>query len=152
MARYKLQELKHTDTIRKYVKQFVGLMLDIQVMPKKDKFLVLSKGERHGPRQSYMDKRVQSLLEAYISTEELFDLSNDMPQEQRRNQTSSNGGNKSTRCGSAKSCGGDKAGGVDCKPFQPRGIYQRCAPNQHHNNYWGGSFSYFLCKGTPSSV
>ena len=44
LTRQKLRELKHTDTIRDYVKQFVGLMLDICDMSKIDKIFGFVEG------------------------------------------------------------------------------------------------------------
>ena len=48
MARRKLLELKHIANIREYVKQFVGLMLDISDMSKKDSLLFCQRAETVG--------------------------------------------------------------------------------------------------------
>ena len=44
LARRKLRELKHTGTIREYVKQFAGLMLDISDVIEKDKIFSFVEG------------------------------------------------------------------------------------------------------------
>ena len=44
LARWKLQELEQTGTIREYVKQFTGLMLDISDMTENDKIFSFVEG------------------------------------------------------------------------------------------------------------
>ena len=44
LARRKLPELKHIETIWEYVKQFAGLMLDISYMTEKDKIFSFVEG------------------------------------------------------------------------------------------------------------
>ncbi|XP_031745591.1 uncharacterized protein LOC116406038 isoform X1 [Cucumis sativus] len=83
LARWKLWELKHTGTIRKYVKQFAGLMLDISDMTEKDKIFSFVEGLKSWARTELYEQRVQDLVSAYATAERLFDLSSDA-QETRR--------------------------------------------------------------------
>ena len=83
LARRKLRELKHTGTIREYVKQFAGLMLDISDMTEKDKIFSFVEGLKSWARTELYEQRVQDLVSAYATAERLFDLSSDA-QETRR--------------------------------------------------------------------
>jgi len=92
LARRKLRELRHTGTIREYVKQFAGLMLDIRDMSEKDKVFCFVEGLKPWAKSKLYEQRVQSLSEAYAAAERLFDLSKDPSDEQsqdvRRTKTS----------------------------------------------------------------
>ena len=77
LARWKLQELEQTGTIREYVKQFTGLMLDISDMTENDKIFSFVEGLKLWARTKLHEQRVQDLASAYATTERLFDLSSD---------------------------------------------------------------------------
>ncbi|TYJ96946.1 uncharacterized protein E5676_scaffold220G00560 [Cucumis melo var. makuwa] len=76
LARQKLHELKHTDSILEYVKEFAGLMLDICDMFEKDKVFYFVKGLKSWAKTKLYEQRVQDLTSAYTAAEWLFDLSN----------------------------------------------------------------------------
>ena len=76
LAQQKLCELKHTDNIREYVKQFVGLMLDIRDMSEKDKVFCFIEGLKLWAKTKLYEQRVQDLTSTYTATERFFDLFN----------------------------------------------------------------------------
>ncbi|KAA0060640.1 uncharacterized protein E6C27_scaffold22G005260 [Cucumis melo var. makuwa] len=108
LARRKLRELKHTGSIREYVKQFARLMLDIRDMSEKDKVFCFVEGLKPWAKTKLYEQRVQDLTSAYAAAERLFDLSNDS-QDTRRHPSSSSGGSRNTRPSSPKTTGGDRA-------------------------------------------
>ncbi|MBE2321368.1 retrotransposon gag domain-containing protein, partial [Solirubrobacter sp. CPCC 204708] len=69
MARRKLRQLRHTGTVREYVKQFSALMLDIRDMSEKDKscYTFSSKQATLGPSRA-----PKSCIFPQYSTETLF--------------------------------------------------------------------------------
>ena len=68
---------KDTDNIWEYVKQFVGLMLNIRDMTKKDKVFCFLERLKSWAKTKLYEQRVQYLTSAYAATERLFDMSND---------------------------------------------------------------------------
>ncbi|KAA0060455.1 uncharacterized protein E6C27_scaffold22G002820 [Cucumis melo var. makuwa] len=114
----KLHDLKYTDNIQEYVKQFEGLMLDIRDMLEKDKVFYFAEGLKPWANTKLYEQRVQDLTSAYAAVERLFDLTNDS-QEVRRHQSSSPGRNRNSRSCSPKDDGGGKHSGRDRKPYQP---------------------------------
>ncbi|KAA0032944.1 uncharacterized protein E5676_scaffold482G00600 [Cucumis melo var. makuwa] len=106
LARRKLRELKHTGSIREYVKQFAGLMLDIRDMSEKDKVFCFVEGLKPWAKTKLYEQRVQDLTSANAAAEWLFDLSNDS-QDTRRHPSSSSGGSRNNRPSSPKTTGGD---------------------------------------------
>ncbi|KAA0065559.1 uncharacterized protein E5676_scaffold1212G00220 [Cucumis melo var. makuwa] len=106
-ARRKLRELKHTDSIREYVKQFAGFMLDIHDMSEKDKGFCFVEGLKPWAKTKLYEQRVQDLTSAYAAAERLFDLISDF-QDVRCHQSSSPGRNRNTRSSSSKAIEGDK--------------------------------------------
>ncbi|KAA0038414.1 uncharacterized protein E6C27_scaffold270G003130 [Cucumis melo var. makuwa] len=117
LARRKLRDLKHTGTIREYVKQFASLMLDIHDMSEKDKVLCFVEGLKPWAKTKLYEQRVQDLTSAYAATERLFDLIGDS-QDVKRHQSSSPGRNRNSRPSSPKAVGGDKRSGKDRRPYQ----------------------------------
>ncbi|KAA0045375.1 uncharacterized protein E6C27_scaffold316G001620 [Cucumis melo var. makuwa] len=63
----KLHELKHTDSILEYVKEFAGLMLDICDMFEKDKVFCFVKGLKSWAKTKLYEQRVQDLTSAYTA-------------------------------------------------------------------------------------
>jgi len=117
LARRKLRELRHTGEIREYVKQFAGLMLDIQDMSEKDKVFYFVEGLKPWARAKLYEQRVQDLTSAYAAAERLFDLTSDS-QDARRNQSYSPRRNRDSRPSTPKAVGGDRRSGKDRKPYQ----------------------------------
>ncbi|KAA0066681.1 uncharacterized protein E5676_scaffold384G00030 [Cucumis melo var. makuwa] len=107
LARRKLRELKHTGSIRDYVKQFAGLMLDIRDLSEKDKVFCFVEGLKPWAKTKLYEQRVQDLTSAYAGAERLFNLSNDS-QDARRHPSSSSGGSRNNRPSSPKTTGGDR--------------------------------------------
>ncbi|KAL4018158.1 hypothetical protein IC575_021748 [Cucumis melo] len=144
LARRKLRELKHTGSIREYVKQFTGLMLDIRDMSEKDKVFCFVEGLKPWAKTKLYEQRVQDLTSAYAAAERLFDLSNDS-QDTRRHPSSSSGGSRNNRPSSPKTTGGDRRFNGDRRSHQ-----------SNTGNSWRGSsnlnlsnrpLSCFICKG-----
>ena len=104
LARRKLRELKHTRTIREYVKEFAGLMLDVSDMTEKDKIFSFVEGLKLWVRIKLYEQKVQDLASAYAIAERLFDLSDDT-QETRRRQSSSLERDRNGRPNSPKTTG-----------------------------------------------
>ncbi|KAA0055407.1 uncharacterized protein E5676_scaffold1428G00300 [Cucumis melo var. makuwa] len=117
LARRKLRELKHTGSIREYVKRFMGLMLDIRDMSEKDKVLCFVEGLRPWVKTKLYEQRVQDLTSAYAVAERLFNLSNDS-QDARRYPSSSSGGSRNNRPSSPKTTGGDRRFNGDRRSHQ----------------------------------
>ncbi|KAA0055009.1 uncharacterized protein E6C27_scaffold43052G001620 [Cucumis melo var. makuwa] len=90
LARRKLRDLKHTDTIREYVKQFIGLMLDIRDMSEKNKVFYFVEGLKPWAKTKLYEQRVQDLMSA----------------------------NRNSRPSSPKAVEGDKRSAKDRKPYQ----------------------------------
>ncbi|KAA0053506.1 uncharacterized protein E6C27_scaffold190G00630 [Cucumis melo var. makuwa] len=117
LARRKLCELKHTGSIREYVKQFTGLMLDIRDMSEKDKVFCFVEGLKPWAKTKLYEQRVQDLTSAYAAAERLFDLSNDS-QDTRRHPSSSSGGSRNNRPSSPKTTGGNRRFNGDRRSHQ----------------------------------
>ena len=81
IARRKLKELRHTGSIRDYVKQFSGLMLDIRDMFEINKVFSFIEGLKLWTEIKLYEHRVQDLSTAYAIAKRLFNLSIDQPQE-----------------------------------------------------------------------
>ncbi|TYK27683.1 uncharacterized protein E5676_scaffold225G00120 [Cucumis melo var. makuwa] len=116
LARRKLRDLKHTGSIREYMKQFAGLMLDIRDMSEKDKVFCFVEGLKPWAKTKLYEQRVQDLTSAYAAAERLFDLIGDS-QDVKRHQSSSLGRNRNSRPSSPKAVGGDKRSGKDRRPY-----------------------------------
>ncbi|KAA0059254.1 uncharacterized protein E5676_scaffold84663G00030 [Cucumis melo var. makuwa] len=108
---------RHTGEIQEYVKQFVGLMLDIRDMSEKDKVFCFVKGLKPWARAKLYEQRVQDLLSAYAAVERLFDLTSDS-QDVRRHQNASPGRNRNSRSSSPKAVGGDECPSKDRRSHQ----------------------------------
>ncbi|KAA0046894.1 uncharacterized protein E5676_scaffold298G00720 [Cucumis melo var. makuwa] len=117
LARRKLRELKHTGSIREYVKQFVVLMLDIHDMSEKDKVFCFVEGLKPWAKTKLYEQRAQDLTSVYAAAQQLFDLTSDS-QDVRRHQSSSPRRNRNSRPSSPKAVGGDKRFGKDRRPYQ----------------------------------
>ncbi|TYK01597.1 reverse transcriptase [Cucumis melo var. makuwa] len=144
LARRKLRELKHTGSIREYVKQFAGLMLDIRDMSEKDKVFCFVEGLKPWAKTKLYEQRVQDLTSAYAAAERLFDLSNDS-QDTRRHPSSSSGGSRNNRPSSPKTTGGDRRFSGDRRSHQSNtGNSWRGSSNQNLSNR---PLSCFICKG-----
>ncbi|XP_022981546.1 uncharacterized protein LOC111480631 [Cucurbita maxima] len=74
IARRKLRELRHTDNILHYVKQFSEIMLDIHDMSETDKVFNFINGLKPWAKTKLYEQRVQDLSTAYVTAEHLFDL------------------------------------------------------------------------------
>ncbi|KAA0033331.1 uncharacterized protein E6C27_scaffold845G001500 [Cucumis melo var. makuwa] len=117
LARQKLRDLKHTGSIREYVKRFAGLMLDIRDMSEKDKVFCFVKGLKPWAKTKLYEQMVQDLTSAYATTEQLFDLIGDS-EDVKHHQSSSPGRNRNSRPSSPKAAEGDKRSGKDRRPYQ----------------------------------
>ncbi|KAA0054369.1 uncharacterized protein E6C27_scaffold24G001000 [Cucumis melo var. makuwa] len=106
LARRKLRELKHTGSIREYVKLFAGLMSE------KDKVFCFIEGLKPWAKTKLYEQRVQDLASADAATERLFDLISDS-QDVRRHQSSLLGRNRNSCPSSPKAVGGDNRSGKD---------------------------------------
>ena len=139
----KLRELKHTGTIREYVKQFAGLMLDISDMTKNDKIFNFVEGLKSWARTKLYE-RVQDLASANATVEHLFDLFSDA-QETRRHQSSSPRRDRNNWPNSSKAVSGNRSLGRDCKPSQPntRNTWRR--PNGQRSSHI--PISCYICNG-----
>ena len=73
MARRKLRQLRHTGTVREYVKQFSALMLDIRDMSEKDKLFYFLEGLKPWAQAELQRQRVQDLASAQAAAERLTD-------------------------------------------------------------------------------
>ncbi|KAA0063441.1 uncharacterized protein E5676_scaffold110G00600 [Cucumis melo var. makuwa] len=69
LARQKLCDLKHMGTIREYVKQFAGLMLDNRDMSEKDKLFCFVEGLKPCAKTKLYEQRVQDLTSTYTAAE-----------------------------------------------------------------------------------
>ena len=118
LARRKLRELKHTGTIREYVKQFARLMLDISDMTEKDRIFSFVEGLKPWARTKLYEQRVQDLVSTYATVERLFNMSS-VTQEMRRHQSSSLGRDRNNRPNSPEAVSGNRSPGRDRKPSQP---------------------------------
>ncbi|KAA0064070.1 uncharacterized protein E5676_scaffold111G001630 [Cucumis melo var. makuwa] len=144
LARRKLRELKHTSSIREYVKQFAGLMLDIRNMSEKDKVFCFVEGLKPWAKTKLYEQRVQDLTSAYAAAERLFNLSNDS-QDTRRHPSSSSGGRRNNRPCSPKTTRGDRRFNGDRRSHQSNiGNSWRGSSNQNVSNR---PLSCFICKG-----
>ncbi|KAA0046931.1 uncharacterized protein E5676_scaffold298G00320 [Cucumis melo var. makuwa] len=144
LTRRKLRELKHTYSIREYVKHFMGLMLDIRDMSEKDKVFCFVEGLKPWAKTKLYEQRVQDLTSAYAAVERLFDLSNDS-QDARRYPSSSSGGNRNDHPSSPKTTGREKRFNGDRRLHQSNtGNSWRGSSNQNVTNR---PFSCFICKG-----
>ncbi|TYK22097.1 reverse transcriptase [Cucumis melo var. makuwa] len=131
-------------SIREYVKQFAGLMLDIRDMSEKDKVFCFVKGLKPWAKTKLYEQRVQDLTSAYAAAERLFDLSNDF-QDTRRHPSSSSGGSRNNRPSSPKTTGGDRRFNGDRRSHQSNtGNSWRGPSNQNVSNR---PLSCFICKG-----
>ncbi|KAA0053474.1 uncharacterized protein E6C27_scaffold190G00220 [Cucumis melo var. makuwa] len=144
LARQKLRELKHTGSIREYVKQFAGLMLDIRDMSKKDKVFCFVEGLKPWTKTKLYKQRVQDLMSAYAAAEWLFDLSNDS-QDTRRHPSSSFGGSRNNRPSSPKTTGGDRRFNGDRRSHQSNTGNSWQGPS--NQNVCNRPLSCFICKG-----
>ncbi|KAA0033152.1 uncharacterized protein E5676_scaffold1032G00100 [Cucumis melo var. makuwa] len=148
LARRKLHELKHTDSIREYVKQFTGLMLDIHDISEKDKVFCFVKGLKPWAKTKLYEQRVQDLTSAYAAAERLFDLISDS-QDARRHQSSSPGKNRNSHPSSLKAFGGDKRFGKDIRPYQSNTEITWRRPNNRSPPKC--PLICFICEGATSS-
>uniref|UniRef100_A0A803N8Q4 RNA-directed DNA polymerase n=1 Tax=Chenopodium quinoa TaxID=63459 RepID=A0A803N8Q4_CHEQI len=73
VARDKLKDLKHTNTIREYVKQFMSLMLDIGNMSEEDKLFQFMSGLKPWAQTELRRQKVQDLNVAIVAAEALVD-------------------------------------------------------------------------------
>ncbi|KAA0055941.1 uncharacterized protein E6C27_scaffold319G00670 [Cucumis melo var. makuwa] len=117
LARRKLRDLRHIGEIREYVKQFVGLMLDIRDMSEKDKVFYFVEGLKPWARAKLYEQRVQDLTSAYAAAERLFDLTSDT-QDVRRHKSSSPGRNRNSRPSSPKTVRREEYTGKDRRSHQ----------------------------------
>ncbi|KAA0040334.1 uncharacterized protein E5676_scaffold142G004340 [Cucumis melo var. makuwa] len=144
LAPRKLRDLKHTGSIREYVKQFAGLMLDIRDMSEKDKVFCFFEGLKSWAKTKLYEQRVQDPTSAYAAAERLFDLSNDS-QDTRRRPSSSSRGSRNDRPSSPKATGWDKRFNGDRRSHQSNtGNSWRGPSNQNVSNR---PLSCFICKG-----
>jgi len=138
IARRKLRELKHTGTIREYVKQFSTVMLDIRDMSEKDKVFCFVEGLKPWARTKLYEQKVQDLASALATAERLLDYSGDQTP-QKKTTAPPNTGYKATKSNPPKSFNSER------KPQAPgtgpsRGPYP-AGQNQPR------PISCFLCKG-----
>lgn len=82
LARRQLRELKHTGTVREYVKQFSALMLDIKDMAEYDKLFYFMEGLQPWARTEL--QRITDLSTAQAAAERLTDYASD-PKPRGRN-------------------------------------------------------------------
>ena len=73
LARHQLRELKQTGTVCRYVKKFLGLMLDIKDMSEEDKLFYFLEGLKPWARTDLQRQRVQDLATAQTTAERLTD-------------------------------------------------------------------------------
>ncbi|KAA0053838.1 uncharacterized protein E6C27_scaffold135G002280 [Cucumis melo var. makuwa] len=144
LARRKLHDLKHTGTIREYVKQFAGLMLDICDMSEKDKVFCFVEGLKPWTKAKLYEQRVQDLASAYAAAEWLFNLISDS-QDVKRHQSTSPGRNRNSRPSSPKVVGGDKRSGKDCRPYQS--TTENTWRRSNDRSPTKRPLSFFICQG-----
>ena len=104
MARRQLRDLKHTGTVREYVKQFSALMLDIRDMSEKDKLFYFMEGLKPWARTELQRQRVDDLSTAQAAAERLNDYAND-PASKPKGRPDGGDGGKFFRGGKPKSGG-----------------------------------------------
>ncbi|KAL2934440.1 Activity-regulated cytoskeleton associated protein 1, partial [Bienertia sinuspersici] len=73
VARDKLRELRHTGSIREYVKQFMSLMLDIDGMSEQDKLYTFIAGLKPWAQTELRRQKVEDLTSAIAAAEALVD-------------------------------------------------------------------------------
>ncbi|KAL2898903.1 Transposon Ty3-I Gag-Pol polyprotein [Bienertia sinuspersici] len=73
VARDKLRELRHTGSIREYVKQFMSLMLDIDGMSEQDKLYAFIAGLKPWAQTELRRQKVEDLTSAIAAAEALVD-------------------------------------------------------------------------------
>ncbi|CAL5413401.1 unnamed protein product [Camellia sinensis] len=149
-ARRALRDLKHTGTIREYVKEFSGLMLDIKDMSEKDKLFFFLEGLKPWARVELQRQRVQDLAHAQAAAECLTDYA-EPKQRDSGSPRKSRGGGKSQGHGKPKSGGANTS---TSKTHSGGGQWQQKsygdkakAPQQFSTSKTKGPISCFLCNG-----
>lgn len=99
-ARRQLRELKHTGTVREYVKQFSALMLDIKDMAEYDKLFYFMEGHKPWARTEL--QRITDLSTAQAAAERLTDYASDPKPRGRNDGVFFWGANPKVKWGSPK--------------------------------------------------
>ena len=97
LARRQLRELKKIGTVRKYVKKFSGLMLDIKDMSEEDKLFYFLERLEPWARTELQRQRVQDLATAQTAAERLTGYATESTQPNKAQPSapsSSNSGKK----------------------------------------------------------
>ncbi|CAL5330901.1 unnamed protein product [Camellia sinensis] len=149
-AQRALRDLKHTGTIRDYVKEFYRLMLDIKDMLEKDKLFFFLEGLKPWARVELQRQRVQDLAHAQATAEYLTDYA-EPKQRDSSSPHKSSGGGKSQGYGKPKS---GRANTSTSKTHSGGGQWQQKsygdkakAPQQFSTSKTKGPISCFLCNG-----
>uniref|UniRef100_A0A803MT59 Ty3 transposon capsid-like protein domain-containing protein n=1 Tax=Chenopodium quinoa TaxID=63459 RepID=A0A803MT59_CHEQI len=87
----KLRELKHSSTIKEYIKQFTTLVLEIDNLPEPAQLLYFIGGLQRWAQQEVERRNVQTLAEAIAAAESLVDY-RDTRKEGRSNGSKGKGG------------------------------------------------------------
>uniref|UniRef100_A0A803LHP5 Reverse transcriptase RNase H-like domain-containing protein n=1 Tax=Chenopodium quinoa TaxID=63459 RepID=A0A803LHP5_CHEQI len=111
VARDKLKDLKHTNTIREYVKQFMSLMLDISNMSEEDKLFQFMSGLKPWAQTDLRRQKVQDLNAAIVAAEALVDWKPSGVVENKGGKKKGNDRGKKRKFGKRKGFkSGDKSG------------------------------------------
>jgi hypothetical protein len=100
LARQSLKRLRHTGSIRDYVKQFTTLMLDISDMSEKDRLFLFMDGLKKWAEQELTRQGVKHLASALAAAERLVEFSDkagDSSKSKQANQGKSKGGSEISR-------------------------------------------------------
>uniref|UniRef100_A0A803N015 Ty3 transposon capsid-like protein domain-containing protein n=1 Tax=Chenopodium quinoa TaxID=63459 RepID=A0A803N015_CHEQI len=87
----KLRELKHSSTIKEYIKQFTTLVLEVDDLPEATKLIYFIGGLQRWAQQEVERRNVQTLAEAIAAAESLVDYK-DTRKEGRSNGSKGKGG------------------------------------------------------------
>ncbi|KAK9713491.1 hypothetical protein RND81_06G030600 [Saponaria officinalis] len=90
IALKKLRALKHTGSIREYIKQYSSLLLEIEDMPENLSFLYFMDGLQRWAEQELKRRNVKTLSDAIAVAESLYEIRS----EPRKERIVNKGGNK----------------------------------------------------------
>ncbi|XP_057536968.1 uncharacterized protein LOC130814783 [Amaranthus tricolor] len=113
VAMKKLRGLKHTSTIKEYVKQFSSLMLEVTELPEKEQLLYFMDGLQRWAEQELKRRNVQTLAEAIAAAESLIEYK----QDSKKDKSNKKGGDKGKGGGAKLTKDRGNGGG---KPFEKK--------------------------------
>lgn len=144
IARDKLRELRHTGTIREYVKEFMSLMLDIDGMSEKEKLFAFISGLKPWAQTELRRSKAEDLTTAIAAAEALIDWKpeGDKDSDKGKGKATESGTKRKFGKFKGKKKGGFKQGNKDSS--EEKGDKKDEASTNKKPKYEGGCF---ICKG-----